>query len=83
MALSVFLVEDNPNIRDSLIPALSNLGAARVAATAESEDEATRSPCKAAGANAVLDKSTELEEFFDYCLEGGPLASRALVGSKE
>jgi two-component system, OmpR family, response regulator len=120
MALAVFLVEDNERIRDHLIPALADLGAASVMATAESEQEAidwlarhkgkwdlavvdfilregtglgvvkwcdgresgqrvvvlsncatdtTRSACRAAGADAVFDKSTELEEFFSYCLE--------------
>lgn len=38
--LSVFLVEDNPRIRDHLIPALADLGSASVMATAESEGEA-------------------------------------------
>jgi two-component system, OmpR family, response regulator len=119
MPLAVFLVEDNPRIRDNLIPALADLGSARVMATAESEDEAigwldhhrgqwdlavvdlflkhgsglgvvrwcvgrqsrqrvvvltnyatdaTRSACLEAGADRVFDKSTELENFFDYCL---------------
>lgn len=118
--LSVFLVEDNPRIKEHLIPALSDLGAASVMATAESEDEAigwlsehkgqwdlavvdfflkqgtglsvvkwckgrdptqrvavltnyptqaTRNACTDAGADAVFDKSTELEEFFEYCLK--------------
>lgn len=40
MPLTVFLVEDNPRIRDSLVPALADLGEASVAATAESEQEA-------------------------------------------
>ena len=120
MALAVFLVEDNPRIRENLIPALKELGSASVMATAESEAEAigwlarhkgqwdlavvdfllkqgtglgvvqwcngrhsnqrvvvltnnastdVRGSCLAAGANRVFDKSTELEEFFDYCLE--------------
>ena len=30
--------------------------------------EATRIACSHAGADCVFDKSTELEEFFDYCL---------------
>ncbi|MDM0025600.1 hypothetical protein [Variovorax saccharolyticus] len=30
--------------------------------------EATRIACKDAGADRVFDKSTELEEFFEYCL---------------
>lgn len=134
MALSVFLVEDNPKIRENLIPALADLGAASVMATAESEDEAigwlarhkgewdlavvdfflqrgtglgvvkwcegrepnqrvavltnyateaTRDACKAAGANAVFDKSTELEEFFDYCLHDRRAPSRAHPQSQE
>ncbi|MEJ8825082.1 response regulator [Variovorax humicola] len=29
----------------------------------------TRSACRDAGADAVFDKSTELEDFFSYCLE--------------
>ncbi len=123
MALAVFLVEDNPRIRESLIPALADLGSASVMATAESEDEAvawlakhkgkwdlavvdfflkqgtglgvvswcagrepqqrvvvltnypapsTRTACLDAGADAVFDKSTELEAFFEYCLQAGP-----------
>ena len=40
MPTSVFLVEDSKKIRDNLIPALADLGSARVMATAESEDEA-------------------------------------------
>ncbi|MBT2300743.1 response regulator [Variovorax paradoxus] len=123
MALTVFLVEDNPRIRESLIPALAELGSASVMATAESENEAiawlgkhkgqwdlavvdfflkqgtglgvvawcagreasqrvviltnypapsTRSACLDAGADAVFDKSTELEAFFDYCLQAAP-----------
>ncbi|MDM0029998.1 response regulator [Variovorax sp. J31P216] len=101
------------------MPALADLGAASVMATAESEDEAiawlakhkgqwelavvdlflrqgtglgvvqwrngraanqrvvvltnyptqaTRIACKDAGADRLFDKSTELEEFFEYCL---------------
>lgn len=119
MALAVFLVEDNPRIRENLIPALADLGSASVMATAESEQEAigwlarhkgqwdlavvdfvlkegtglgvvkwcdgrepnqrvvvltnyptpdTRHACLAAGADALFDKSTELDEFFDFCL---------------
>jgi hypothetical protein len=33
-ALTVFLVEDNPRIRDHLIPALADLGSASVMAAA-------------------------------------------------
>ena len=40
MAISVFLVEDNPQIRENLIPALEELGCARVIGIAESEGEA-------------------------------------------
>jgi len=119
MPISVFLVEDNQQIRENLIPALADLGSASVMATAESEDEAiswlahhkgqwdlavvdfflkqgtgvgvvqwcngrkadqrvvvltnyatvaTRIACRDAGADCVFDKSTELEEFFEYCL---------------
>ncbi|MDM0113865.1 response regulator [Variovorax sp. J22R133] len=120
MALAVFLVEDNPRIRENLIPALADLGSASVMATAESEQEAigwlarhkgqwdlavvdfilkegtglgvvkwcdgrepnqrvvvltnyptqaTRTACMEAGADALFDKSTQLDEFFDYCLD--------------
>jgi ActR/RegA family two-component response regulator len=120
MAISVFLVEDNEQIRNNLIPAMADLGAASVMATAESEEEAigwlarhkgewdlavvdfflkqgtglgvikwcigrepgqrvvvltnyptqaTRIACKELGADEVFDKSTELEAFFEYCLE--------------
>ena len=31
--------------------------------------DATRQACLDAGADAVFDKSTQLEEFFDYCLK--------------
>jgi DNA-binding NarL/FixJ family response regulator len=127
-ALSVFLVEDNPKIRENLIPALADLGSASVMATAESEQEAidwlamhkgqwdlavvdfflkegnglgvvdwcngrgrdqrvvvltnyptqeTRKACLRVGADAVFDKSTELEEFFEYCLAAKRETSRA------
>jgi len=39
-SLTVFLVEDNPLIRDHLIPALRDLAGAQVLAIAESEREA-------------------------------------------
>jgi len=39
-ALAVFLVEDNARIRDHLVPALAEMGAASVMAVAESETEA-------------------------------------------
>jgi ActR/RegA family two-component response regulator len=38
--LVAFLVEDNPRIRENLIPAMAELGASSVMATAESESEA-------------------------------------------
>jgi CheY-like chemotaxis protein len=120
MALTVFLVEDNPRIRENLIPALADLGSASVMATAESENDAiawlarhkgqwdlavvdfilkqgtglgvvqwcqgreknqrvavltnyptpvVRSACLEAGADAVFDKSTELDAFFDFCMQ--------------
>ncbi|MDM0071735.1 response regulator [Variovorax sp. J31P207] len=40
MTISVFLVEDNPQIRANLIPALEDMGCATVVGTAESEGEA-------------------------------------------
>jgi two-component system, OmpR family, response regulator len=122
-ALLVFLVEDNRNIREQLVPALAVLGGATVMAVAASEDEAIewlarhkgqwdlavvdlfleqgnglgvvrwcdgreprqrvavltndatdamREACKEAGADAFFDKVTELEEFFEFCMEGQP-----------
>ena len=116
--LRIFLVEDNATIRDSLIPTLEELAAARVVADAGGEDEAARwllghvgdwdlavvdlflaqgsglgllrhlrargpaqravvlsnyattdmrRRCREAGADAVFDKSNELEAFIDYC----------------
>ncbi|MDH6170043.1 CheY-like chemotaxis protein [Variovorax boronicumulans] len=41
MELCIFLVEDNRQIRDNLIPALTDLGLAEVVGVAESESEAT------------------------------------------
>ena len=118
--LSVFLVEDNQNIRDHLIPALADLGSASVMAIAQSEQEAiawlahhkgqwdlavvdlflkqgsglrvvvwcqgreprqrvavltnyptdiVRQACLDAGADAFFDKSTQLDEFFEFCLD--------------
>ena len=117
--LSVFLVEDNPHIRDSLVPALADLASADVLAVAVSEHEAidwlgrhkgqwdlvvvdvflkegsglgvvkwcegreprqrvvvltnypsevVRKGCMTAGADAFFDKSTQIEDFFSYCL---------------
>ena len=40
MQLAIFLVEDDPEQRDALIPLLSELGASSVVGVAESEDEA-------------------------------------------
>ncbi|RZL91974.1 MAG: response regulator transcription factor [Variovorax sp.] len=122
MALTVFLVEDNPLIRENLIPAMAELGSASVMATAASQQEAidwladhkgqwdlavvdfflkqgtgldvvewcngrephqrvvvltnyatdaTRKSCLDAGADAVFDKSTDLDAFFDFCLDRG------------
>lgn len=116
--LRIFLVEDNATIRDSLIPTLEELAAARVVADAGAEDDAARwlgahadgwdlavvdlflaqgsglgllrhlrgrrasqravvlsnyatddmrRRCREAGADAVFDKSNELEAFIDYC----------------
>ncbi len=118
MALKTFLVEDNPIIRDNLIPTLEELADAHVVGFAEAEDEAAdwlaehrdewhlavvdlflksgsglgvlarcrergerqrmvvlsnyatsemRVQCMALGADAVFDKSNELDDFFDYC----------------
>jgi DNA-binding NarL/FixJ family response regulator len=36
-----------------------------------------REACKEAGADAVFDKSTELDEFFDFCLEAHRTSSGA------
>ncbi|MDM0002245.1 response regulator [Variovorax sp. J22P240] len=120
LALSVFLVEDNCNIREQLIPALEVLSSANVMAVAASEDEAIewlarhkgqwdlavvdiflergsglgvirwcegreprqrlavltndatdamRAACRAAGADAIFDKASELERFFEFCME--------------
>ena len=41
MALLTFLVEDNPTIRDNLIPTLSDLADAPVVGVAETEAQAT------------------------------------------
>ncbi|RYF08982.1 MAG: response regulator [Comamonadaceae bacterium] len=112
------LVEDNPTIRKTLIPAIKELAGIEVVATAEDVDSAlaaldryewdlvvldlflregsgldvlsatpsktagrhifvltnyatadVRRRCLDLGADAVFDKSTELEEFFDRCVE--------------
>ncbi|KTT15377.1 response regulator [Pseudacidovorax intermedius] len=41
-ALRIFIVEDNPTIRDSLIPTLEDLTDAEIVGLAEGEDEAVR-----------------------------------------
>jgi len=43
----------------------------RVVVLSNYATDATRDACRDAGADAVFDKSTELEEFFSYCLERG------------
>ena len=116
--LTIFLVEDNPIIRDNLIPTLEDLVDAKVLDTVESEAEASawlashagawqlavvdmflrqgsglgvlrqcrqrlprqrvvvlsnyatpdmRRRAFALGADAVFDKSNELDAFIDYC----------------
>jgi DNA-binding NarL/FixJ family response regulator len=40
----------------------------RVVVLSNHATDATRSACREAGADEVFDKSTELEEFFKYCL---------------
>lgn len=123
MALLTFLVEDNPTIRDNLIPTLADLADAPVVGVAETESQATawlrdhaevwhlavvdlflregsglgvltactprrahqrvvvltnyatpdiRARCLALGADAVFDKSNELDAFFDYCSQDRP-----------
>jgi DNA-binding NarL/FixJ family response regulator len=41
----------------------------RVVVLSNYATEAMREACKQAGADAIFDKSTELEEFFEYCLD--------------
>jgi DNA-binding NarL/FixJ family response regulator len=123
MALLTFLVEDNPTIRDNLIPTLADLADAPVVGVAETETQAAawlrdhadvwhlavidlflregsglgvlsactprrphqrvvvltnyatpdiRARCLALGADAVFDKSNELDDFFDYCSQDRP-----------
>ncbi len=118
MAVQIFLVEDNPLIRDNLIPTLEDLVDAEVLGCADSEAEAStwlevhsqewqlavvdmflrqgsgldvlrrcqqrlphqrvvvlsnyatadmRRRALALGADAVFDKSNELDDFIDYC----------------
>ncbi|MBT2303872.1 response regulator transcription factor [Variovorax paradoxus] len=119
MSLSTFLVEDNPTIRENLIPAMEEMADVQVVGFAASEREARawltehaagwdlavvdlflsegsglgivrecggrradqlvvvltnystgemRKRCLALGADAIFDKSNELEAFFAYCL---------------
>lgn len=121
MSLITFLVEDNPTIRDNLIPAMEDLVNASIVGFAETESEAARwlrthadewhlavvdlflkegsglgvlascrdrdarqrvvvltnyatadirERCLKLGANAVFDKSNELDAFLDYCNQG-------------
>ncbi|RZL96617.1 MAG: response regulator [Variovorax sp.] len=123
MALITFLVEDNPTIRDNLIPAMEDLVNASIVGFAETESEAAqwlkahanewhlavvdlflkegsglgvlascrernasqrvvvltnyatadiRERCMKLGANAVFDKSNELDAFLDYCNQDRP-----------
>ncbi len=123
MSLITFIVEDNPTIRENLIPTLEDLANAEVAGFAESEAEAIdwlsthrddwhlavvdlflkqgsglgvlaacrqrgelqrvvvlsnyatpemRNRCTELGADAVFDKSNELDAFFDFCNTNRP-----------
>jgi DNA-binding NarL/FixJ family response regulator len=123
VALITFLVEDNPTIRDNLIPAMEDLVNASIVGFAETESEAAqwlkahanewhlavvdlflkegsglgvlascrernasqrvvvltnyatadiRERCMKLGANAVFDKSNELDAFLDYCNQDRP-----------
>ena len=123
MALITFLVEDNPTIRDNLIPAMEDLVNASIVGFAETESEAAqwlkahanewhlavvdlflkegsglgvlascrernasqrvvvltnyatadiRERCMKLGANAVFNKSNELDAFLDYCNQDRP-----------
>lgn len=124
MALITFLVEDNPTIRENLIPALEDLADAPVAGVAETEAEAVqwlrmhrddwhlavvdlflregsglgvlrkvcadrlphqrvvvlsnytqpdiRNRCLDMGADAVFDKTNELDALLAYCAQDRP-----------
>ena len=129
MSLLTFIVEDNPMIRENLIPTLEDLANAEVAGFAESEAEAInwlvshrddwhlavvdlflkqgsglgvlaacrqrgeqqrvvvlsnyataemRNRCAELGADAVFDKSNELEAVFDFCNTTRPSQFSAL-----
>ncbi|RYF65957.1 MAG: response regulator [Comamonadaceae bacterium] len=123
MALITFLVEDNPTIRDNLIPAMEDLVNASIVGFAETESDAAqwlkdhagewhlavvdlflkegsglgvlascrersaqqrvvvltnyatadiRERCMKLGADAVFDKSNELDAFLEYCNQDRP-----------
>jgi ActR/RegA family two-component response regulator len=129
VSLITFLVEDNPTIRDNLIPAMEDLANASIVGYAETEGEAVRwlrthagewhlavvdlflkegsglgvlancrergehqrvvvltnyatadirERCLKLGANAVFDKSNELDAFLDYCNRDRPSSFAAL-----
>ena len=129
MALITFLVEDNPTIRDNLIPAMEDLVNASIVGFAETESEAAqwlkahanewhlavvdlflkegsglgvlascrersaeqrvvvltnyatvdiRERCMKLGADAVFDKSNELDAFLEYCNQDRPSSFAAL-----
>lgn len=129
MSLITFIVEDNPTIRENLIPTLEDLANVEVAGFAESEAEAIdwlaahrddwhlavvdlflkqgsglgvlaacrqrgdqqrvvvlsnyatsemRNRCTELGADAVFDKSNELDAFFDFCNTNRPSQFSAL-----
>ena len=129
MRLATILIEDTPTIRDSLIPALAELGNAEVIAVAETAAECIgalrthaaswhlsvldmllkdgnglevlragqgrrddqhmlvltnyatpdiRRRANAAGADAVFDKSTEVDLFFDLCKQYAVERERSL-----
>lgn len=131
MALITFLVEDNPTIRDNLIPALEDMADAPVAGVAETEADAVqwlrthrdvwqlavvdlflregsglgvlkqvcadrlpyqrvvvltnysqaniRAQCLDIGADAVFDKTNELEALLAYCGQDRPSQMGVLV----
>lgn len=117
MPHTALLIEDNPTIRDSLIPTLQELASIHVSGVAETPEEAVqlagttdwnlmildmflkngsglsvlhalrsrvrgqrivvltnyatpdiRERCASLGSDAVFDKSTELDDFFQYCV---------------
>ena len=129
MSLITFLVEDNPTIRDNLIPAMEDLVNASIVGFAETEAEAAlwlsahadewhlavvdlflkegsglgvlascrqrkalqrvvvltnyattdiRERCLKLGADAVFDKSNELDAFLEFCNQNRPSSFAAL-----